>query len=273
MIRLVLVDVDGTLVGAHGAHPSTWDAIERARARGVHVALCTGRIGSGLALEYARRVEGGGYHVFQNGAVVSRPGRPAEYVSALPEDTFRAMVAVSRREGQPLEAYSETRFFLERHDALTRVHERNLEMTAEMADFDALPEPVVRAQWVVEEARWPHYRDLTLALGGVEANPAKAPWSPGTVFGNVTRAGTSKVTAMRWLLARLGLERGQVAMIGDAVNDLETMREAGLAIAMGNAEAPVKAEAAAVVASVDDGGLAEAVDIAIGLAVPRPGTT
>ncbi len=264
MIRLVLVDVDGTLVGRQGVHASTWAAIERARARGLHVGLCTGRVGSGRALEYARRVAPDGFHIFQNGAVVSRPGRPAEYASLLPPASFRALVAIARREGEALEAYSERRFFLERESELTRVHARHLELEPEIVDLDALPEPVVRAQWVVEDARWPRLRELTLALGDVEPNPATAPWSPGTVFTNLTRAGTSKVSAMRWLAARQGLGTGDVAMIGDAVNDLETMRAAGMAIAMGNAAPAVKAAADAVVGDVDAGGLAEALEVALG---------
>jgi Cof subfamily protein (haloacid dehalogenase superfamily) len=263
LIRLVLVDVDGTLVGANGVHASVWPAIERAHAREVHVALCTGRIGRGDALEYARRVEPDGLHVFQNGAVVSRPGEPAEYASRLPEAPLRALVAISRRERVPLEAYSETRFFIEFHDALTRVHERHLGMPAEVVSFDQLPERIVRAQWVISERDWPRYRDWTLALGDVEPNPATAPWSPGTVFSNLTAKGTSKVSAMRWLAERLGIAPESVAMVGDAVNDLEVMRGAGLAIAMGNAEEPVKREADLVVAASDAGGLAEAIDAAL----------
>ncbi len=263
MIRLVLVDVDGTLVGERGVHPSTWDAIGRARARGVRVALCTGRVGGGRALEYARRVAPDGFHIFQNGAVVSRPDEPAEYASRLPEASFRALVGISRRERQPLEAYGERRFFVEWHDALTRVHELHLELQAEIVDFDALPEPVLRAQWVVEEERWPRYRAWTEALGDLETHPATAPWSPGTVFSNLTRRGTSKVSALRWLAGRYGIGLPEVAMVGDAVNDLDTMVPAGLGIAMGNAEPQVKARAAAVVADADAGGLAEAIDLAL----------
>ena len=264
MIRLVLIDVDGTLVGRNGVHPSTWDALARAHGRGVHVGLCTGRIGSGKALEYARRVSPDGFHIFQNGAVVSRPGQPAEYTSLLPPASYRALVAMSRREDEPLEVYSERRFFLERHSELTRVHVRFLELEPEIVDLDALPEPALRAQWVVDESRWPHFRDLTATLGDVEVNPATAPWCPGTVFSNLTRVGTSKRSAMRWLVTRYGIGGSDVAMIGDAVNDLETMRAAGLGIAMGNAEPRIKEIAAAVVADVDAGGLAEAIDFALG---------
>lgn len=264
MIRLILIDIDGTLVGERGVHPSSWDAIARARSRGVEAGLCTGRLGRGLALEYARRVSPEGFHVFQSGAVVSRPDSPAEYARVLPAPAVEALLAISRREREPLELYSERRFFLEFHSPLTRVHERHLGLEAEIADLGRLPEPVVRAQWVVDERDWPRFRALTAAIGGVDANPASAPWSPGTVFSNLTSAGTSKAAALRWLAGRLGLEASQVAMIGDGENDLDAMEAAGLGIAMGSAPEPVRLRATRVVASPDEGGLAEAIELALG---------
>ncbi len=263
MIRLVLVDVDGTLVGANGVHPTTWGAIADAQSRGVRVSLCTGRIGRGAALAYARRVAPDGLHVFQSGAIVSRPGAPAAYASRLPAHALPGLVAIARREREPLEVYGETRFFLERENDLTRVHAKFLEFDPEIVDLDALPEPPVRAQWVVHERDWPRFREWTLALGGIEAHPATAPWSPGTVFSNLVAAGTSKAAALRWLAAHHGLDVGEVAMIGDGENDLDAIAAAGLGIAVGNAPPSVKARAAAVVGDVDAGGLAEAIGVAL----------
>lgn len=263
MIRLVLLDVDGTLVGRNGVHPATWPAVERARARGVRVGLCTGRIGRGLAQDLARRCGPDGLHVFQSGAVVAPADGAAVYASRLPAEAFRAMVERSRREREPLEAYGERSFLLEWHTALTRVHAEHLELQPELVDLLARAEPVVRAQWVVHEDDWPRWRDWTLALGGLDAHPATAPWSPGTVFSNIVAAGTSKGTALRWLAAHLGITPADVAMVGDGENDRDAMEAAGLAIAMGGSPATVRARAHAVVAEPDEGGVAEAIALAL----------
>jgi Cof subfamily protein (haloacid dehalogenase superfamily) len=71
--------------------------------------------------------------------------------------------------------------------------------------------------------------------------------------------GVHKAEALRHLSAILGLELSQVAAIGDGLNDLEMLREAGLGIAMGNAPDAVKSEADWVTGTNNEGGVAQAV--------------
>jgi Cof subfamily protein (haloacid dehalogenase superfamily) len=261
--KLILIDVDGTFLGKHGAHPSTWAALDAARHASVHLGLCTGRPGAGTALEYAREVAPDDFHIFHSGAIVSQPGRPAAYRSALPRETYERLVRLSRQEGVPLEAYTDSAYSLERETDLTRVHAKHLELTPLIRDLFEIEEPIIRAQWVVHERDWPPLRKLTAELEEVEISPATAPWSPGTVFANLTHRGTSKAAAMRWLAAHYGIEPGQVAMVGDGENDLDAIQAAGLGIAMGNAPTAVKAQARAVVSDADHGGLAEAIRLVL----------
>jgi hydroxymethylpyrimidine pyrophosphatase-like HAD family hydrolase len=51
--------------------------------------------------------------------------------------------------------------------------------------------------------------------------------------------------------------------VGDAGNDLSALRIAGHPVAMGNADADVLKAATRTVGNVNDGGLAEAIDLAI----------
>jgi Cof subfamily protein (haloacid dehalogenase superfamily) len=71
--------------------------------------------------------------------------------------------------------------------------------------------------------------------------------------------GVHKAEALRHLTAILGLELSQVAAIGDGLNDIEMLREAGLGIAMGNAPEAVKFEADWVTGTNNEGGVAQAV--------------
>jgi Cof subfamily protein (haloacid dehalogenase superfamily) len=75
----------------------------------------------------------------------------------------------------------------------------------------------------------------------------------------VVPLGVDKAEALRQLTAILGLELSQVAAIGDGLNDIEMLREAGLGIAMGNAPEAVKSEADWVTGTNNEGGVAQAV--------------
>ena len=75
-----------------------------------------------------------------------------------------------------------------------------------------------------------------------------------------TRVGVDKGAAARALASMLGIEPRQMAAVGDSYNDLPMLRAAGLAIAMADAPEELKAVADHVCPSVEQDGLAVAID-------------
>ncbi|WP_428388646.1 Cof-type HAD-IIB family hydrolase [Mucisphaera sp.] len=73
-------------------------------------------------------------------------------------------------------------------------------------------------------------------------------------------AGVTKWTALERLAQEQALSREQIAVVGDQVNDLPMLREAGLSVAMGNAQAAVKDVANRVTASNQEDGVAVAIE-------------
>src|SRR5690606_32613172 len=67
----------------------------------------------------------------------------------------------------------------------------------------------------------------------------------------ITAPGATKGEAVRALAARLGIDRSQVAAIGNARNDLSMITWAGLGAAVANADEAVLAEAPRVVPEND----------------------
>lgn len=75
----------------------------------------------------------------------------------------------------------------------------------------------------------------------------------------VMAARTGKAAALRLVARQLGLERTEVAAIGDNANDLAMLRWAGIGVAMGNPPPAVQAAADLVTEGNDDRGVANTV--------------
>lgn len=269
---LLFVDIDGTLHGVNGVHPDVWPAVEAARAEGLKMAICTGRPCSGVALEFARRLDPEGLHIFEAGVVVARAdGRPV-HIDGLPEGAFATVLELGRAHGVVVEAFTAAgRYVVAERNALVRAHEEILETQAIEADLDALAEgadPVIRAQWLIPE-HGPALAPLNAAIAErpeLTVHLGRSPTMGEILFTGITGAGVSKASAARWVAEQQGsaADLSRAAMVGDGLNDLELIQAVGLPLAMANAEPAVKAAAARVMPSVDEGGVVQAIAWALG---------
>lgn len=76
----------------------------------------------------------------------------------------------------------------------------------------------------------------------------------------INAAGVNKAGGLRGLCRSLGVDMAQCIAIGDAQNDIEVIKEAGLGVAMENASDDVKAAADAVVPDCDHDGVAVCIE-------------
>ena len=299
-IRLIGIDVDGTLVGTGGfIHPNVWVAAKRACERGIHLALCSGRPAFGLALEYARRLEAGGWHIFQNGASIinlattrsSPPGIPSlapaggslagRSVAArspplgipslaarsrsvpIPQSWVKTLIEQARHIGETLELYSDTTYVAESTTDWAREHAELLGVAFEPRPFESLTQPIVRAQWLLSRTLAKEF--MATPHPGLEVAQSTSPLMPDTQFVGLTHAGVTKGSAMRSIADEYGIALQDVMYVGDAGNDLSALRIVGHPIAMGNADPAVIEAAKHTVDHVDRGGLAQALEMAISL--------
>lgn len=261
-VRLVCVDVDGTMVGSDGGvPPRVWDAVERARAAGVDVALCTGRPGFGVTRAIAERTAPRGWHAFQNGASVVHLGSGERRSAAIARETVELLVSRARATGAVLELYADDGYVVERDAPIAREHARLLGVPFVTRPYEAMQGPPVRAQWVLFESE----ADAILAQPHphLEVSPSTSPLVPGALFVNLTPIGIDKGSAVRHLAAAHGASLDEVMFVGDGWNDVVAMRLVGWPVAMANAEPEAKDVARDVVGHVDDGGLAEAIELAL----------
>jgi hydroxymethylpyrimidine pyrophosphatase-like HAD family hydrolase len=98
---------------------------------------------------------------------------------------------------------------------------------------------------------------------GLEVAQSTSPLMPDTQFVGFTHEGVSKASAMRTIAEQYGVAMENVMYIGDSGNDLPALRVVGHPIAMANATPAVIEAAGRTVASDNEGGVAQALEIAI----------
>ncbi|MDB4952365.1 MAG: Cof-like hydrolase [Gemmatimonadetes bacterium] len=264
MIDLVCVDVDGTLVGSGGVvADEVWAAAERARAAGIRLAVCSGRPAFGLARGYAERLDGEGWHVFQNGASVVRVATGESRSRSIAPDAVERLVAAAGATGRILELYTDADYAVESTDERAVRHAGLLGVPFRPRPFSSLEGPVVRAQWLLPHA------DAEAVLAqpdpALHLSHSTSPVMPDTSFINITPHGVEKATAVSALAEAYGISMRRVMMVGDGLNDVGVLRAVGWPVAMQNAEPEVHAVARRVVGHVDRAGLAEALELAMDL--------
>jgi Cof subfamily protein (haloacid dehalogenase superfamily) len=261
-VRLVCIDVDGTLIGASGVvDPVVWEAAGRARAAGIRLAVCSGRPGFGVTRTLAAAVDTEGWHCFQNGASVLHLATGRSLSSALPPETVAMLVERARRVNRPLELYSDDDYVTESQAALAHRHATLLGLEFAPRPFESLPPPIVRAQWLLADDEAGAV--LAEPHPGLTVSPSTAPTMPGSVFVNLTRTGIDKGSAVRAIAAAYDVDLQDVMYVGDGFNDTPAMRIVGWPVAMANAEPVARDLARQFVGHVDEGGVAEALEMAM----------
>lgn len=267
-IRLVGIDVDGTLIGSSGEiPPAVWQIARRARAAGIRLVLCSGRPAFGLTVEYAKELDADGWHVFQNGASVVHLQTQESLSTGLPSFAVQRLIEQARMSDGVLELYTDTNYATESTSIWARQHAALLGVPFQPRSFETLSGTPVRAQWLVSVDDV----DATIAASplGLEIAQSSSPLMPQTRFVGLTRAGVSKGSALRTVAANYGISLQQAMYVGDSGNDLSALRIVGYPVAMANAEPEVLAAATHVVPHVDEGGLAEAFQIALQQRITR----
>ena len=264
MIPLVILDLDGTLIGSDGqVQACVWEELEKLRQHGVRLAVCTGRPAAGVARKVAARLAPTTPHIFQSGAVVAYPQGETLMVSALTEAITRQLIAQARELGYVLELYTPTTLFVERKTHISEAHANMIGVTAIVRDLQevAAQEPVVRAQWVVTPEQLPAISHQPLA--GVEMSLATASALKETYFVSVTKAGVSKGSALRFLADTLKLELVHAMAIGDSSGDIAMLDLVGYPVVMANSPEELKKRYAIIAGDVDDCGVIPALQRAL----------
>jgi Cof subfamily protein (haloacid dehalogenase superfamily) len=271
MIRLLAIDIDGTLLDGRGQLPDVHrDAVVDAASRGVEIALVTGR-----SFHFTRPVVDllpvPLTLVCNNGAVVKTGSGDTVMRHLLARDAARIVLA----ETQPFEDSvaivfdrpDERQIVFERmdwsHPNRRGYYEKN---KAYIAAADGplaamLTEDPIQVMFnggvapmralAAALRALPDAHRFTVAITEYERRDFS--------LVDINGAGCSKGATLARYAASRGWTRDGVMAVGDNLNDIEMLDFAGTAVVMGNACEALKARGYPVTGSNDEGGLAAAI--------------
>ena len=262
--KLLVLDVDGTLIGK-GAYPSprVTEAVRAARAKGVEVALGTGRA-TEACYHLFRHLGLAGLHVvFDGAAVIEWPSNEIVFLRALPPPAAKRLIELAREQDLFLEIYAHDFYFIEKEGELAD-HQRNkLQINPLITNLLSLVDriKIVKGQLLAADAE----EKLRADVVSTEMEQyCKMSWSldpsNGIYFGNAVSRTVSKAKALRDMIDYLGVSFDQILAVGDSFNDLPIFEVAGTSVAMGNAPDSLKQLADWIAPTVEEDGVATVIE-------------
>lgn len=262
--RLFCSDFDGTLVRADGTiSDGVKEEIARYTAAGGIFTVVTGRMTSSI-LPRVREFASDGIVVAYQGAVIAdvRTGKPMKCEGFDEDDALRA-VRILEEDGHHIHVYTDKGLFVNRRDEMLNEYERICAVTGTVVNeklSDRLVKerpPVIKILAMIEpEKRLALKEHLQRRLGERYFVTCSNEW-----LVELMPTGQDKGSAVRFLSEYFRIPKAEIAAIGDQLNDLPMLSEAGGKFAVANAEAELKA-IATVVKSCEEDGVREALKIA-----------
>jgi len=268
MIRLIGIDVDGTLLDPRGEIPqANIDAIQDAVTAGIRIALVTGRsypfarpIADPLPDSITLIVSNGAVERGMDGLRVARRLLDRHTARAVLDATrpFRESAALVFDRDADRQVMFETMDW--EHPGRKAYWARNQSLIAQSVPLeDALVEDPIQVMFNggVDTMR-ALYRALNLEADGFAVSLTEYTHRDFSLI-DVTAPGATKGRALAWRAAQLGIARDEVMAVGDNFNDLEMLEFAGLPVVMANSVEELKQRGWPITGDNENAGLAEAI--------------
>jgi Cof subfamily protein (haloacid dehalogenase superfamily) len=268
MIRLIGIDVDGTLLDSEGRMPdANREAIADAVAAGIHVALVTGRsypfarpVAQPLPDSITLIVSNGAVERSTSGATLARRLLDRIIARAVLEATrpYRDAAALIFDRDQGRQVIFETMDW--EHAGRRNYWARNQSLIEQCIPLEeALVEDPIQVMFNGGAAAMRELADA-LRRDSVDFAVSLTEYVHRDFsLIDVTAPTATKGRALAWRATQLGLTRDEVMAVGDNFNDLEMLEYAGTPVVMANAVDGLKHRGWHITGHQNESGLAEAI--------------
>ena len=244
--KIVFFDVDGTLINEEKEIPeSTIEAVAELQRKGIQTVIATGRAPYFIQ-EIAQKLAIDSW-ICLNGAITQYKGEPiSDYPISRADLELLAKRAAEH--GHPVVYMGKEAYYADTlNDPFVEESIRYLKVIMPGYDPDYWKKAnVYQALLYCGADEQHHYEHMSPNLRLIR-------WHPRAL--DVVLAKGSKARGMLDLLQKLNIRPEEAVAFGDAMNDREMLRQAGLGIAMGNCEDGVRPYADYVTTHVDQDGI------------------
>ncbi|MCL7748279.1 Cof-type HAD-IIB family hydrolase [Halalkalibacter alkaliphilus] len=235
-IKLIAIDMDGTLLNERKEISlENRKAIKEAEEKGVHVVISTGRtrmtcddLVNSLSLNSYLITVNGSEIWDEHGELVERKLLNTSYIEQM----------------WKLKQTHETFCWAASVDNVWR---------------DSFPEDLSKHQWMKFGFDIKDDQVRNIVLEELSKNPDLEITNSSPTNLEINAAGVNKAKAIEKVCNRLGITMDNVLALGDSLNDLAMIKEAGIGVAMGNAQPYVKESANWVTSTNEEDGVAKAI--------------
>ncbi|MCE8565565.1 MULTISPECIES: Cof-type HAD-IIB family hydrolase [Bacteroides] len=261
--KLLVLDLDGTLTNAKKEiTPRNREALIRVQQQGVKLILASGRPTFGIAplADELRMKEFGGFILSYNGGeIIDWSTGEIVYANVLPDEVIPRLYECATRNQLPILTYDRQYIITEYPDDVYVRKEAFLNKMQIYPSKDFLKDirlPLPKCLIVSEPHRLiPIEAELSVELQGQLSIYRSEPF-----FLELVPQGIDKAQSLSVLLNKLNMNREEMVAVGDGYNDLSMIQFAGLGVAMGNAQEPVKKAADYITLSNEEDGVAAVVN-------------
>ena len=259
-VRLIALDLDGTLVGEDlTIRPRVRAAIAAAQKRGVAVSIVTGRMFA-AARPYAEELGIAGPIVcYQGAAIFDVATRAVLRETAVRPDVTRDVLAWAHEHGVHAQCYADDTLYV---DAINRFSKRYTDLARVEPHLvpslrDAFADrPSIKIVLVSDPDRADGILAALRTLLGDRAYLTRSHVD----FVEVIDPHVNKGEALGYVAAHVGVGLDATLAVGDAWNDVPLLDAAAIGVAMGSGPPELLARADAVVGDVAHDGVAEAIE-------------
>lgn len=281
MYKLIAIDIDGTLLNSHGELTDrTKQILKQASEKGVYIVLTSGRL-TGKVKSFSEEIGANQYLIAENGAsIINLQTSALEYSKYMSKEVVDKVLDICQENNIYYMLYTTKELIVKNMKYMAMFfHKQNFNPNARIntiiagRDYiDAVKEPFTKLM-ICDEDRAiyngiiaklskipeidvmpvPHISTKRMELDGEEKKIAYS-------YADIAAKGANKWNAIEQLIRKLEILPSEVIAIGDNINDISMIENAGLGVAMKNGSPHVRALADVVAPSNDEDGVAYIVE-------------